>query len=103
MKYVMHHLKVFLHSIKKLFLLFHLYLHSDYAVAKECVTEEAKTGCAIGQYINRDLFNPFCTYNTDPPLNSSSINEFIKHFKCFRLIIALLSLSSKMCLLALDK
>lgn len=43
----------------------------DYAVAKECVTEEAKTGCAIGQYINRDLFNPFCTYNTDPPLNSS--------------------------------
>ena len=43
----------------------------DYAEAKECVTQQAKTGCAIGQYINRDLFNPFCTYNTDPPLNSS--------------------------------
>ena len=50
---------------------FYSYLQSDYAVAKECVTREAKTGCAIGQYINRDLFNPFCTYNADPPLNSS--------------------------------
>ncbi|XP_022790340.1 uncharacterized protein LOC111329844 [Stylophora pistillata] len=52
-------------------------LCSDYAVAKECVTREAKTGCAIGQYINRDLFNPFCTYNADPPLNSSEPSVFI--------------------------
>jgi len=63
--------------LRSCFLLFHLHLHRDYAVAKECVTEEAKTGCAIGQYINRDLFNPFCTYNTDPPLNSSSNAKFI--------------------------
>ncbi|RMX35492.1 hypothetical protein pdam_00003817 [Pocillopora damicornis] len=52
-------------------------LCSDYAVAKECVTREAKTGCAIGQYVNRDLFNPFCTYNTDPPLNSSEPSIYI--------------------------
>lgn len=50
----------------------------DYAEAKDCVTQQAKTGCAIGQYINRDLFNPFCTYNTDPPLNSSGTA-----FNCF--------------------
>ncbi|XP_078351595.1 uncharacterized protein LOC144636296 isoform X2 [Oculina patagonica] len=49
----------------------------NYAVAKECVTNEAKTGCAIGQYINRDLFNPFCTYNTDPLLNSSTPSVLI--------------------------
>lgn len=65
--------------VKVLFSYLPLCLHRDYAVAKECVTKEAKTGCAIGQYINTDLFNPFCTYNTDPPLNSSSMNEFIQY------------------------
>lgn len=63
----------------------------DYALAKECVTQEAKSGCAIGQYINRDLFNPFCTYNMDPPLDTSStvtiytILQFIKRFSLTRL------------------
>ena len=70
---------IFMFFQEVFFLLFHLHLHRDYAVAKECVTEEAKTGCAIGQYINRDLFNPFCTYNTDPALNTSSNTKFFHH------------------------
>ena len=40
-------------------------------MAKQCVTQEAKAGCGIGQYINRDMFNPFCPYNTDPPLDTA--------------------------------
>jgi len=63
-------------------------LYRDYAVAKECVTQEAKTGCAIGQYINRDFFNPFCAYNTDPPLNTSGkeINDLRHNIQAFHML-----------------
>ena len=45
-----------------------IYRNSHYATAKECVIKEAKQGCEIGQYINRDIYNPFCSSNEDPLL-----------------------------------
>ena len=40
--------------------------YRDYARSKQCVLKAVKQGCTIGDLMEEDLYNPFCTDGIDP-------------------------------------
>ena len=40
--------------------------YRDYARSKQCVLKAVKQGCAIGDLMEEDLYNPFCIDGIDP-------------------------------------
>lgn len=41
-------------------------IYRDYARSKLCVSKAVKSGCAIGDLMEDDLYNPFCIDGIDP-------------------------------------
>ena len=38
----------------------------DYAISKRCVLRTVQKGCAVGNLMEEDFYNPFCTDGVDP-------------------------------------
>ena len=61
-------------------LLFFKLLCSDYARSKRCISSAVQKGCAIGDLMEDDLYNPFCIDGIDPLSLPSTSRESIHYF-----------------------
>lgn len=51
--------------------------YRDYARSKQCVSMAMQSGCAIGDLMEDDLYNPFCVDGIDPLTLPSASGELI--------------------------
>lgn len=58
----------------------------DYARSKLCVSMAVHSGCAIGDLMEDDLYNPFCTDGIDPLSLPFTAGEFFCIHKKLRLL-----------------
>ena len=49
----------------------------DYALSKRCVSMAVHSGCAIGDLMEDDLYNPFCIDGIDPLSLPSTAGELL--------------------------